>query len=363
MSNVVAECYFLDVGQGAAQVVDLGDDSAIVIDCGPSYHVLGNLLQRRLKIGRIAALVLSHNHSDHVGGVVGLVRQYRKAIDRIYFLQDQSAQRMESLPYFAFLRSEFESGNIPAPIPLIRHSEHMWLYPQVNPQNTVGLELLFPNVFQNIAAQASGSQNRTCGVLLLRCGSRRVLFPGDAEIDAWRAIHKARANVPLECDVIAIPHHGGQIVRHRRPGEKYDDLHADILPDLEWLYRQAIKTPVAIVSAGTSNIYPDQHPLPPQIEAVGSRGRCRILCTQITSRCSDDLERLRPGVLEPQSLPCQSQPSATLTSSGQSRDVACAGTILVQIGPDDVQVLREQDHTQAIDTKLNTSADHPLCRS
>jgi hypothetical protein len=132
---------------------------------------------------------------------------------------------------------------------------------------------------------------------------------------------------------------------------------------LEWLYQQAIKTPVAIVSVGTSNTYPDQHPLPPQIEAARRGGSCRILCTQITARCSDDLERLRPGVLEPQSLPCQSQPIATFTSSGQSKDVACAGTILVQIGPDAVQVLREEDHEQVIDLKLNTAADHPLCRA
>ena len=88
---ITAECYFLDVGQGAAQVVDLGDGSAIVIDCGRSYPVLGDLLHRRLDIQRIAALVMTHNHEDHVGGVPGLVAQFRKSIDAIYFLQDRPA--------------------------------------------------------------------------------------------------------------------------------------------------------------------------------------------------------------------------------------------------------------------------------
>ena len=68
MAQVLGECYFLDVGLGSAQVIDLSDDSAIVIDCGPSYPVLGELLQRRLGKRRIAAVILSHNHADHIGG-------------------------------------------------------------------------------------------------------------------------------------------------------------------------------------------------------------------------------------------------------------------------------------------------------
>lgn len=361
MSKIVAECYFFDVGQGASQVINLGDDSAIVIDCGPSYQVLGDLLGRRLGIKRIAALVLSHNHSDHTGGLPGLVSQYRKSIDRIYLLQDQPAGGMQGLRQFSFLRGECENGNIPAPIPLIRHDENRWLFPGSNSAASIRLELLFPTFFENIDGQASGNQNYACGVLLLRCGSKRVLFPGDAEIDAWRAINKTRENRPVECDVMAIPHHGGQIVRYHKKNESYEELHAAIVADLEWLYTQAIKSATAIVSVGTSNTYPDQHPLPPQIDAVRKSGAC-VMCTQITNRCSDDLERLRPAVLDPMTNPCQSRPATTSTSSGQSKDVACAGTVVVQIGPNELRIERQADHQTAIDAKLTTAADHPLCR-
>lgn len=360
MSNIVAECYFVDVGQGACQVINLGDDSAIIIDCGPSYQVLGDLLRRRLGIKRIAALVLSHNHRDHAGGLSGLIRQYRKSIDRIYLLQDQPAERM--LNQFSYLRSEIENGNVPTPRPLIRDNENCYLFRGDDSADSIRLELLFPRFFENVAGQASGKQNYTCGVLLLCCGSKRVLFPGDAEIDAWRAINKTRHSRPVECDVMAIPHHGGQIVRYRKKNETYEELHDAIATDLEWLYTQAIKSRIAIISVGTSNTFPDQHPLPPQIHAIRKSGTC-VMCTQITNRCSDDLERLRPGVLKPRTVPCQSRPFTTTTSSGQSKDVACAGTMIVQIGPNEIHVERQTDHQAAIDADLNTPADHPLCRS
>ncbi len=356
MPQIVAECYFVDVGQGASQVVNLGDDSAIVIDCGPSYQVLGDLLHRRLGIKRIAALILSHNHSDHTGGLPGLVRQYRKSIDRIYLLQDQPAGRMRDRLPFSFLRDEHENGNIPAPIPLIRHDENKWLFEGAD---SIRLELLFPNFLENIDGQASGNQNYTCGVLLLQCGSKRILFPGDAEIDAWRAINKRRKSRPVECDVMAIPHHGGQSVRSRKNNETTEEVHGAMAADLEWLYTQAIKTATAIVSVGTSNTY--QHPHPPQIDAVRKSGAC-VMCTQITNRCSDDLERLRPGVLDPMATPCQSQPTKTTTDSGQSKDVACAGTVVVQIGPNELCIQRQADHQTGIDAKLTSPRDHPLCR-
>lgn len=361
MSGIACECYFLDVGQGTSQVILLSDGSAIVIDCGPSFHVLGDLLVRKLGITRIAALILSHNHSDHTGGLTGLVLHYRKSIDRIFLLQDQPAMGMQGMLQYSVLRDEYEKGNVPAPIPLVRHSDSLLIYSSGNPAKPLNFEVLFPTFFDNIDGQVTGNQNYTCGVLLLTCGSKRVLFPGDAEIDAWRSIHNARKSRPVACDVMAIPHHGGQIVRYRKKGESYEELHSAIASDLQWLYTNAIKSRLAIVSVGTSNSYPDQHPLPPHIDAVRTSG-CSVMCTQITSRCSDNLERLRPGVLDPASLPCQSQRTKATTTGGQSKDLACAGTVLVQVGPEDICVVNQYDHSAAIDSKLTSPADHALCR-
>jgi len=360
MASTIAECYFLDVGQGAAQVIYLADGSAIVIDCGPSYLILGDLLERRLRVDRIPVLVLSHNHADHVGGVVGLVKRFGRAIGDIYFLQDRCAKEMEALKYYSFLKAEREAGKIPEPVPLVKSSQHHCIY-RGNGTPALCLEVLFPNFYQNISGQASGRQNDTSAILLLSCGNRRVLFPGDAGVDVWHRILKDRGGQPVKCDVVAVPHHGGQIVRHKRQNETEEEFHAAIRPDLEWLYSKALNAQTAIVSVGTAPKYREQHPHPPQISAARQSGAC-TMCTQITKRCSDDLERLRPGVIDPRPLPAQSKRDPAFTSEGESRDVACAGTVLVQIGPNEVEVPRQQELHDAIDSKLTTPSDHPLCR-
>ncbi len=358
MSAVAAECYFLDVGQGASAAIDLGDGSAIVIDCGRSSRVLRELLHTRLQINRIAVLVLTHNHRDHIGGTPGIVQEYRRVIDRICFPQDCDAANMESSEVIDFLAQERSQGNIPDPIPLILNDASRILYPlnENAKANGVSLEILFPNIFQNLQGQASGNRNQTSGVLLLRCGNRRILFSGDAELNAWKAVNQERTQ-PIECDVLAVPHHGGQIAPHS--GEDYTASHEAVRPDLDWLYRECIRCQYAIVSVGTSNNY--QHPIPPHVQAICAAGG-HILCTQITQRCHNDLESLRPGVLSPLKHPGHSQPTRVLTSKNESRDVACAGTVLVQIGPDVVSVERFSEFRSAVDAKLSPPAGHPLCR-
>jgi beta-lactamase superfamily II metal-dependent hydrolase len=360
MRSVAAECYFLDVGQGASAAIDLGDGSAIVIDCGASSKSLQELLRIRLGISRIAVLVLTHNHFDHIGGTPNIVSEYRRMIDRVCLLQDRRAADMESQRVISFLAQEQRLNNIPDPTPLIRSDCTRTLYP-LNGKVAAGgvsLEILFPSFFQNIHGQSSGNPNETSSVLLLRCGNRSILFSGDAELDAWKSINKERSR-PIECDVITVPHHGGHLAPHADVGEDGPALHQAVLSDLNWLYRECIHCKYAIVSVGTSNSYP--HPIPEHVEAICGAGY-DVICTQITRRCHDDLESLRPGVLLPLKHPGHSQPTKTVTAKNESRNVACAGTVLVQIGPDLLNVERFSEFRSAVDTKISPPAGHPHCR-
>ena len=65
----VANC---DVGQGDGLVFNLGSGSAIVVDVGPEPESIDNCLSK-LGIKSIPLLVLTHFHSDHVGGLSAVV--------------------------------------------------------------------------------------------------------------------------------------------------------------------------------------------------------------------------------------------------------------------------------------------------
>ncbi|MDP9228160.1 MAG: MBL fold metallo-hydrolase, partial [Actinomycetota bacterium] len=63
----------MDVGQGDAILLDPPGGAPILVDSGPSQaHVAARL--RELRAGALAALVVTHDQSDHAGGVAELIR-------------------------------------------------------------------------------------------------------------------------------------------------------------------------------------------------------------------------------------------------------------------------------------------------
>lgn len=75
--RAVTRVAFVDVGQGDATVVRSGAWAGLV-DGGPSGSAaaVGRALTR-LKVRRLSAVVVSHMHADHTGGLPGVVRRFR----------------------------------------------------------------------------------------------------------------------------------------------------------------------------------------------------------------------------------------------------------------------------------------------
>lgn len=338
--KTVAECCFVDVSQGSANVILIGDRRAIVIDCGPrsASRVLVRILEY-FGVESIAALVVTHNDADHCEGAELLLSQYARAIGTIYFLEDRPSSKNWFLPR---VRQEIEGGRLAKN--QVRRLERDEVIYQDETKGLV-LQVLFPGLLDNIDGRESGRPNATSGVLKLRCQSRSVVFSGDLGYAELRTLSQDGAD-PIECDVLAVPHHGARLTRrgdsqaHRR------------------VYERFLRCKTAVVSVGSSNQH--RHPSQDHITALRAAG-AQVLCTQVTERCCDDLERLRRGVYR-SSLPGASVPTPRLTTAGRSKLVACAGTILVEIGPDVVHVQGLEEHQRRVDQLVDTAGAHPLCR-
>jgi len=336
------ECWFLDVGQGTSNVILLGGGRAIVVDCGPhgSQQTI-ELLCRH--VDTIEALIVSHNDADHDFNVPQVLHQYRKATKNIFFLQDRSPVDLPRT--LAVLRSA-KDGDFPTPTrlevdagaPRVLFSEH-----------GIELSLLYPDLMANLGAQAAGGPNQTSGVLRLRCNGRRIVFSGDATIEAWEylAAHMPE-DKPLLCDIITVPHHGGKISTNPGGEEALQGR----------LYKDLIKPEFAVISVGTNNQH--GHPKAETVNALVKAG-ATVLCTEMTERCCDDLEATR-SMRGPLASPSRSTRETSKTQSGRSKDVACFGSVVAEISTTHLQISGLSRYQRDMRNCTATSGFAPVCR-
>lgn len=335
------EVYFLDIGRGTSNAILLGNSRAIVIDCGQNSDILLQLLAT-LKIQEIAVLALSHNDDDHVGGALKVLTAYERRIDRICFLDDG---RVISRRFWTKIRQQIQDQTI-SQNQLVRieaTDAPKVLHDQKEPAE-LSLSAWSPRFGENLQAIGSRSPNATSGVLVLQVGGGRVVFAGDSTISQWRTIRQGREH-PLQCDILAVPHHGGIVWSDRE--------------EIGWLYTEGVRPRHAIISAATSNT--DRHPRPEVIQELISAG-ATVICTQITQQCRDSLEPVRPGVLRPEH-PGRSSSTPDYTKSGRSRNVACGGTMVAEFARYRFVLHRLDEHRAGVDRLARESEGHPLCRS
>lgn len=335
------EIYFLDIGQGTCQIILLGHRSAIVVDCGAKNDKLALQFLKRYGVEYIPWLVVSHSHNDHIGGAVSILGDYQDRIDRIGFVQDDLFLDSSFWLRLTELRRDgvFRNDQLTRLEPTDR-PQVVWRDRTLNSR----LRAFSPTAAENLDAQVASKQNLTSAVLVFDCGNSRIVFAADSEMEQWREIRK-KMGKRISCDVLAIAHHGGK-------------MH-DNLADLQWLYTDAIRPEVAVLSVGTSNQH--GHPREDVITALRSVNS-QVICTQITGRCCDDLEVVRPGVLRPINLVGLSSPSRMTTSTGNSKNVACAGTVMARVSADSCEVDRLGEHQAAVTKLCGASVCQPLCR-
>jgi competence protein ComEC len=218
-----------DVGQGDGFVVRLRDRTALVVDTGPDTEKMGACLSR-LGIDRVALLVLTHLHADHVEGVPGLLRGRQVGQVEIGPLDEPAVERARLLDWLGHRH-----------VPVVRAQVG-----EVRQANGVSWEVLDATARHG----TDSDPNNSSIVLRLRTHGITVLFAGDLEGDAQRSL--LERGVDLRADVLKVPHHGSR------------------KQDLDFL--DAVHARIALTPVGAGNPY--GHPAAStlaRLEADGAR--------------------------------------------------------------------------------------------
>jgi beta-lactamase superfamily II metal-dependent hydrolase len=175
--------HFIDVGQGDAILVEVGD-ADILIDGGPSgTGVLSYLAGQHLP--DIDLLVATHPHADHIGGLDDVLARYDV---REVWTNGATATTQTYRDFAAAVAAE---GAVEREIRRGYSAEF----------GGVTLTALDP------VDPQTGDANGDSIVLRLSCGSVDVLLTGDANADS-EASMLADPSVILDADVLKVGHHG-----------------------------------------------------------------------------------------------------------------------------------------------------------
>jgi competence protein ComEC len=215
--------HFLDVGQGDAAAIRTPAGRFVVVDAGPrtdrtdaGRRVVAPFLARQ-RAGRLAALVISHAHADHLGGATAVLDRFPAdvVLEPGVFFDD---------PEYARFLGEIAAAGL--------------AWRRGRPGDTfivdgVRFSLLHPDT----AWSGWGEDlNEDSLVLLVEYGRFRALFSGDAGLPAERHLAGRIGRV----SVLKVGHHGSR-------GATGDNWLAELRPQ------------VAVVSVGTNKY---GHPAP-----------------------------------------------------------------------------------------------------
>jgi len=225
---------FCDVGQGDAVVLKVTDGVGVLVDAGPDPPSLKRCLAD-LHIKRLALVILSHEHADHVAGAAGLAH---------YVTVDQVWVR-DGLPPAALTGTAALLGD-PGISVSSTHAGQSVMFGDLQ-WVTLRSGPLGPVVVPSDGGDDPQPNNASVIGLAVVAGLR-ILLTGDAETEEQSSAVSDGAD--LRADVLEVPHHGSS---RQDPG-----------------FLAATGAALAIISVGAGNSY--GHPASRTVDALQRDG-------------------------------------------------------------------------------------------
>ncbi|MFC1930452.1 lamin tail domain-containing protein [Chloroflexota bacterium] len=179
------EVYFFDVGQGDSILVDFGHTEILIDGGGRSPGVVPYL--RNHVEGRLEAMVATHPHADHIGGLINVLAAFE--VEEIWHNGDTSTSKTYS-DFMVAVKAEKAKVNIAT-------------RGNVIDVNGLSFKVLNP-------ADLKGTTNNNSIVLHLAYGGIDFLFEGDAEKEAEGAM-LVKSDFPVpDVEILKVGHHGSR---------------------------------------------------------------------------------------------------------------------------------------------------------
>jgi len=213
------ELVFFDVGQGDSALIKTPSKQLILIDGGPD-----NLLLRRLGDylpfyhRRIDVVIFSHYHDDHITGLLELISRYR--VNKIIY-----APTNFSSPALDGLMKIVDNKELS--VELIYGTARLEI------DSNCFIDLLNPDSLGIEEDENNSLYAR------LNCGGQTVLFTGDSDYRAERAVIASGWNV--QANILKGSHHGSKTAN-----------------SMEFL--KMVKPKLMVVSVGADNKFGHPHP-------------------------------------------------------------------------------------------------------
>ena len=191
----VLDAVFLDVGQGDATLLRFPGGHAVLVDAGERTDRRDEGLRTvvphlaRYGVRRLDAVVATHPHADHIGGIAAVLRAV--PVGRL-ITNGQAGDAM-------WAETQRLADSLGVPEQAVTAGDTLDFGPSVR------VRVLGPSQ----ALAAAGGTNEASVVLLVEYGATRWVLAGDAETAAEAEIvaHYARL---LRADVVKVGHHGSR---------------------------------------------------------------------------------------------------------------------------------------------------------